>query len=97
MHIPCQNSLPVTEHRGELQETFNAMKVSRDMRLSWLQRWQSMDTDGSKLLDYAEFVQACGLDDNMWSWRMFNLLDKNFVGTFRAHGFRLCMSGGVRR
>lgn len=76
--------LPVTQHvyRGELQETFKAMKVSRDMRLSWLQRWQSMDTDGSNLLDYAEFVQACGLNDNMWSWRMFNLLDKNFVGKY---------------
>lgn len=56
------------------------MKVSRDMRLSWLQRWQSMDKDGSKLLDYTEFVEACGLRENMWSWRMFNLLDKNFVG-----------------
>lgn len=39
-----------------------------------------MDEDGSNLLDYTEFLQACGLRDNMWSWRMFNLLDKNFVG-----------------
>lgn len=68
-------------YRGELHETFNAMKVSKDMRLAWLQRWQLMDTDGSNLLDYAEFGQACGLSDNIWSWRMFNLLDKNFLGT----------------
>lgn len=39
-----------------------------------------MDADGSNLLDYPELLQACGLRDNMWSWRMFNLLDKNFVG-----------------
>lgn len=57
------------------------MKISPEMRLSWLERWQLMDADGSKLLDYSEFLEACGLPDNMWSWRMFNLLDKNFVGT----------------
>eukprot|EP00752_Nemacystus_decipiens_P007285 g6519.t1 len=56
------------------------MKVSKDRRLSWLQLWQAMDTDRSNLLDYAEFIQACGLSDNMWSWRMYNLLDTNFVG-----------------
>lgn len=67
-------------YRGELQETFKTMKVSRDMRLSWLQRWQSMDKDGSKLLDYTEFVQTCGLQENLWSRRMFDLLDKNFTG-----------------
>ncbi|CAB1102563.1 unnamed protein product [Ectocarpus sp. CCAP 1310/34] len=61
------------------------MKVSSDMRLSWLQRWQSMDEDGSNLLDYTEFLQACGLRDNIWSWRMFNLLDKNFVGVMEAY------------
>lgn len=67
-------------YRGELQATFKAMKVPKDMRLSWLKRWQSMDDDGSSLLDYTEFISACGLCNNMWSWRMFNLLDKNFVG-----------------
>jgi len=60
---------------------FKTLKVSPDMRLSWLQRWQSMDDDGSNLLDYNEFVHGCGLQDNMWSLRMFNLLDKNFIGT----------------
>lgn len=39
-----------------------------------------MDEDGSHLLDYSEFAQACGLTDNLWSWRMFKLLDKNFTG-----------------
>ncbi|CAN0177117.1 unnamed protein product [Ectocarpus sp. 12 AP-2014] len=67
------------------------MKVSPDMRLSWLQRWQSMDEDGSNLLDYTEFLQACGLLDNMWSWRMFNLLDKNFVVEV---AFRMCSRRG---
>ncbi|CAM9303601.1 unnamed protein product [Ectocarpus fasciculatus] len=66
------------------------MKVSPDMRLSWLQRWQSMDEDGSNLLDYTELLQACGLRDNMWSWRMFNLLDKNFVEVT----FRMCSRRG---
>lgn len=63
---------------------FKTMKVSPDMRLSWLQRWQSMDDDDSNLLDYNEFIHGCGLHDNMWSWRMFNLLDKNFVGKLRT-------------
>ncbi|CBN77135.1 hypothetical protein Esi_0036_0106 [Ectocarpus siliculosus] len=66
------------------------MNVSPDMRLSWLQRWQSMDEDGSNLLDYPEFLQACELRDNMWSWRMFNLLDKNFVEV----AFRMCSRRG---
>ncbi|CAN0507921.1 unnamed protein product [Ectocarpus sp. 8 AP-2014] len=81
------------------------MKVSPDMRLSWLQRWQSMDEDGSNLLDHTEFLQACGLRDNMWSWRMFNLLDKNFVGASsivlpddnsrqRLVAFRMCSRRG---
>ncbi|CAM9790270.1 unnamed protein product [Hapterophycus canaliculatus] len=67
------------------------MKVSPDMRLSWLERWQLMDDDGSKLLDYTEFLQACGLPDSMWSWRMFNLLDKNFVEVT----FRMCSRRGA--
>ena len=50
------------------------------MRLAWLQLWRKMDEDGSNLLDYKEFVQACGLEDNLWSWRAFNLLDNNFTG-----------------
>lgn len=56
------------------------MKVSRAMRMAWLQLWQSMDEDGSNLLEYQEFVAGCGLEDNLWSWRVFNLLDKNFTG-----------------
>lgn len=39
-----------------------------------------MDDDGSKLVDYREFSHGCGLEDNLWSRRMFNLLDKNFTG-----------------
>lgn len=66
--------------RGEVQEAFKSMKVSRATRLSWLQLWQSMDEDSSNLLDYQEFVAGCGLKDGLWSWRVFNLLDKNFTG-----------------
>ena len=66
--------------RGEVQEAFKSMKVSRTMRLSWLQLWQSMDEDSSNLLDYQEFVAGCGLKDGLWSRRVFNLLDKNFTG-----------------
>lgn len=68
-------------NRGEVRELFKTMKVSKDIQLMWLQRWQVMDNDGSNLLDYKEFVGGCGLEDNLWSWRVFNLLDKNCTGT----------------
>lgn len=76
----CTLFVILMHDRGEVQDTFKTMKVSRNMRLSWLQRWQAMDEDGSNLLDYQEFLQGCGLTDNLWGWRMFNLLDKNFTG-----------------
>lgn len=67
--------------RGEVRDLFKTMKVPKNMQLAWLQRWQSMDDDGSNLLDYKEFVGGCGLEDNLWSWRVFNLLDKNYTGS----------------
>lgn len=73
------------------------MKVSKDMRLSWLQHWHSMDDDGSNLLDYTEFVQGCGLHDNMWSWRMFSMLDKHFVGVYPDRYIHLhCVDTRIR-
>ncbi|CAN0486498.1 unnamed protein product, partial [Ectocarpus sp. 8 AP-2014] len=50
--------LQYADAKGSLEATFKTMKVSPDMRLSWLQRWQSMDEDGSNLLDHTEFLQA---------------------------------------
>lgn len=76
----CAIIIYAMSYRGEVHEAFKSMKVSRAMRLSWLKLWQSMDKDGSNLLDYQEFVAACGLTDGLWSWRVFNLLDKNCTG-----------------
>lgn len=44
-----------------------------------------MDKDGSNLLDYQEFVDGCGLESNLWSLRLFDLLDKNFTGSYHNH------------
>lgn len=67
-------------NRGEVQEAFDKIKASQTMRLAWLEKWQSMDKDGSRLLDYPELLKTCGLEDNMWSSRVFDLLDKNIIG-----------------
>ncbi|CAM9466443.1 unnamed protein product [Laminaria digitata] len=68
------------------------MKVSRAMRLSWLQLWRSMDEDGSNLLDYQEFVAGCELTDDLWSWRVLLVFDRSNA---MEMAFRMCTRRGA--
>lgn len=62
---------------------FDKMRLSHDMRLSWLQRWELLDEGGVNQVSYEKFIVGCELPDSSWSRRFFSLLDKHSTGPLR--------------
>jgi serine/threonine-protein phosphatase 2B regulatory subunit len=55
-------------------------------------RFQDIDVDGSGSIDYAEFIQALGMEDNMISRRMFEVFDMDGSNSIELKEFIVVLS-----
>lgn len=55
-------------------------------------RFQEIDVDGSGSIDYTEFIQALGMEDNTISKQMFRVFDMDGSGTIELKEFIVVLS-----
>jgi Ca2+-binding EF-hand superfamily protein len=70
-----------------LDAVLQELELDAKEQLQWLEKWAELLGNSGLQLGLTEFLDGFGLDDTVWSHRIFALLDINFTGTVSFKDF----------